>query len=182
MNRRYFLGVLTSSSTLLTAGCLGNNDSFEPDISETIRLGTSAPISLDTQPTISTQDSQEFEYEATVRANSLVHDYIGQKLREQELIGAGVFLSINRLTTDEIDSDVNEDEFRRAVPLATVVKQRYQYNKDGELVTQPEPVELDTLLSQLPRTVTVSISSDVAEYEAVLPVVVHRYWVHPEKE
>lgn len=182
MNRRYFFGVLASSSTVLIAGCLGNDDSFEPDISETIRLGTAAPLSLDAQPTISTQDSQEFEYKATVRANALVHDYIGQQLRDQELFGAGVFLSINRLTTDEIDSAVSEDEFRRAVPLATIVKQRYQYNEDGELVTQPEPVELNTLLSQLPRTVTVSVSSDVAEYEAVLPVVAHRYWVHPEKE
>lgn len=181
MNRRYFLGVL-ASSTLLTAGCLGSNDSFDPDISETIRLGTATPISLDTEPEAPNQDSQEFDYEATVRGNVLVHDYIDQKLREQELIGAGVFLSINRVTRDEIDSDVNEDEFRRAVPVATVVKQRYDYNEDGELITQPEPVKLDTILSQLPRTVTVSTSSDVAEYEAVLPVVAHRYWAHPETE
>ena len=180
MNRRSFVGALTSGSILLTAGCLRSTDSFEPEISETIRLGTSEPISLDTELHVQNRDSQDFEYEATIRANSLVHAHIGQMLGEQELLGAGVFLSINRLTTDEIDTDINKNELRRAVPVTTVVKQRYRYNEEGELVTQPEPVDLDTLLSQLPRTVTVNASSNKNEYECVLPVVAHRYWVYSE--
>ena len=182
MNRRRYLSVLVSGSTLLTAGCSSNDEIFEPDVSETIQLGTAEPVSLDDPTHVSTQRSEDFEYTATVRANSRVHDYIGQELGAEELFGAGVFLSINRVPTDEIDSEVSEDEFRRAVPLATVVNQRYQYDEDGELVTQPKPVALDSLLSQLPRTVSVTVESDSDAYMTVLPVVVHRYWVSPETE
>lgn len=62
------------------------------------------------------------------------------------------------------------------------MNQRYRYNEDGELLTQPEPQALDTLLSQLPRTVNATVVSDSDEYEAILPVVGHRYWVSPDTE
>ncbi|MCU4741811.1 hypothetical protein [Natronoglomus mannanivorans] len=88
-----------------------------------------------------------------------------------------MFLGIDYVTTDEIEDEVDEDEFERAKPLATVVNQRYVYDEDGDLVTQPDPVELDTLRSQLPRTVTVTVTSESDEYTAILPVVVYRYWI-----
>lgn len=176
MNRRKLLAVFAGFASL--AGCARNeNEEFEPNISETVRLGTANPITLDQEVTISNRNTHDFEAEATKKANIRVHDYIGSILREQELLGAGVFLGIDYISTTEIDDEVEEDEFERAKPLATVVNQRYIYDADGELITQPKPRELDTLLSQLPRTVTVSVSSDTARYLAVLPVVVRRYWV-----
>ncbi|WP_276252905.1 hypothetical protein [Halomontanus rarus] len=176
VKRRKLIGVLAGTGTAVLAGCASDGDEpFEPDISETVRLGTAESISLDRKMELSTQSSKDFEEEATVRANVQVHDYIGADLGEQELIGAGVSLGIDYVSVDEIEDEVDEDEFERAKPLATVVNQRYVYDEGGDLVTQPDPVELDTLRSQLPRTVTVTVASESDEYTAVLPVVVHRY-------
>ncbi|AXR83063.1 hypothetical protein AArcMg_3076 [Natrarchaeobaculum sulfurireducens] len=99
-------------------------------------------------------------------------------LREEELLGAGVSLGIDYISVDEIDDVVVEDEFERAKELATIVNQRYEYDVEGELISQ-EPVDLDTLREHLPRTVIVETSSDTNRYTAVLPVVVHRFWDHP---
>lgn len=186
MNRRGFLRVLTgvciSSGILFTAGCFKNNTSFDP-VAETIRLGTSTPVSLDTDlhfttsTVSSTQDSEEFESEVTKQASVLVHDYITRQLRDQGLRESGISSERVRLRTDEIDTNVRTDEFKRAIPLAVVVSHRYHYASDGELIHHPT-VEFDTLLSQLPRTVSVAVSESVhfSEYEAVLPVAGHRYW------
>jgi len=186
MNRRGLLRVLAgttiSSGFLFTTGCFQNTASFDP-VSETIRLGTSTPVSLDTDLHVttstvnSTQDAQEFESEATKRASVLVHDYITRQLRDQGLLGSGISPERLRLRTDEIDTNGHTDEFKRAIPLAVVVTHRYHYASDGELIHHPT-VEFDALLSQLPRTITVAVSESVhfSEYEAVLPVAGHRYW------
>ncbi|WP_337652634.1 hypothetical protein [Halomontanus rarus] len=183
VKRRKLIGVLAGTVTTVLAGCASDGDEpFKPDISETVRLGTAESISLDRKMELSTQSSKDFEEEATVRANVQVHDYIGAELGEQELIGAGVSLGIDYVSVDEIEDEVDEDEFERAKPLATVVNQRYVYDEGGDLVTQPDPVKLDTLRSQLPRTVTVTVASESDEYTAVLPVVVHRYWVRQSED
>ncbi|WP_133412291.1 hypothetical protein [Natrarchaeobaculum sulfurireducens] len=127
---------------------------------------------------MSNYGSGDFEEKATVRANSHVHDYVSSLLREEELLGAGVSLGIDYISVDEIDDVVVEDEFERAKELATIVNQRYEYDVEGELISQ-EPVDLDTLREHLPRTVIVETSSDTNRYTAVLPVVVHRFWDHP---
>ena len=186
MNRRELLRVLACTSisggTFLTAGCSENTASFDT-VSETIQLGTSTPVSLDTDLHIttstisSTHDSEEFESEVTKRASVLVHDYITRELTDQGLRESGISPERVRLRTDEIDTNVHTDEFKRAIPLAVVVNHRYHYANDGELTHHPT-VEFDTLLSQLPRTVTVAVSESIhfSEYEAVLPVAGHRYW------
>ncbi len=186
MNRRGLLHVLACTSIsggiLSTADCSENTASFDP-VSETIQLGTSTPVSLDTDLHVrtstvnSTQDAQEFESEVTKRASVLIHDHITRQLRHQGLRESGISPERIRLRTDEIDTDVHTDEFKRAIPLAVVVNHRYHYANDGELIHHPT-VDFDTLLSQLPRTVTVAVSESIhfSEYEAVLPVAGHRYW------
>ncbi len=183
MKRRSLITVSTTAGISFFAGCASNDDeTFEPDVTETIRLGTVEPLSFDSEVNLSNHDSEDFEAKATEKANVRVHDYIGSLLREQELLGAGVFLGIDRIPTDEIDDEVEEEDFNRAIPLATVVNQRYVYDEDGELIIQPEPVELDTLREQLPRTVAVDVSSNTDEYSAILPVVVHRFWTYSDQE
>ncbi|ERG99055.1 MAG: hypothetical protein J07HQX50_00197 [Haloquadratum sp. J07HQX50] len=209
MNRRWFLGVLATSSTPLVAGCPRGRGNASSDTtsettsstpSETIRLGTSAPVSPETDsrvptptpvstptPTQDTGDAYLFaeitEEEATEQANSLVYDYITERLSGQALLSSwGVLVEKTKLRADEIDTDLSADEFKRAIPLATVVEYKYQYNRQNELVAQPE-VEFDTLLSHLPRTVTVTVPvgsgpAFSGEYEAVLPVAVHRYSIY----
>jgi len=96
MNRRGLLRVLAgttiSSGFLFTTGCFQDTASFDP-VSETIRPGTSTPVSLDTDLHVttstvsSTQDAQEFESKATNRASVLVHDYITRQLRDQGYSG-----------------------------------------------------------------------------------------------
>jgi hypothetical protein len=186
MNRRGLLRVLAgtaiSSGILFTAGCSENTASFDP-VSETIQLGTSTPVSLDTDLHVttstisSTHDSEEFESEVTKRASVLVHDYVTWQLRDQGLRESGISPERTRLRTDKIDTNAHTDEFKRAIPLAVVVNHRYHYANDGELTHHPT-VDFDTLLSQLPRSVTVAVSESVhfGEYEVVLPVAGHRYW------
>ncbi|RQG92378.1 hypothetical protein [Natrarchaeobius chitinivorans] len=179
MNRRRLIAAVAGAGTGALAGCTGSDgEPFEPDVSETIRLGTDDSVSLSDEITVSSDDSSDFEEDATRRANVRVHDRIGSILADRELLGAGVFLGIDRIAADGIDDDVASDEFERAIPLATVVNQRYVYGPNGELRTRPEPVDLETLLEALPRTVTVTVSSDGNQYTAGLPVVVHRYWIH----
>ena len=183
MNRRSMITALSGLGITFPAGCTNNDDeTFDPDITETIRLGTADPLLFDQEVDVSNQNSQDFEARATEKANVRVHDHIGSMLREQELLGAGVFPGIDYVSTGEIDDEVKEDEFERAKPLATIVNQRYVYSEDGELITQPEPVELDTLRSQLPRTVAVDVLSVSEQYTAVLPVVVHRFWERLEQK
>ncbi|MCU4974513.1 hypothetical protein OB955_17475 [Halobacteria archaeon AArc-m2/3/4] len=182
MNRRKLMTAFAGLGTVSLAGCANDDDeTLDPDISETTQLGTADPVSLDREVDVADYDSQEFEEKATVTANVRVHNYIGSILRDRELLGAGIFLGIDYVSADEIDGEVAEGEFNRAKQLATVVNQRYVYNEDGELVTQPEPVELDTLREQLPRTVSVDVSSESGRYTAVLPVVVHRFWTYPDR-
>ncbi len=161
-------------------------------VSETIRLGTSASVSPATDsrvptstpvptPTPATATGDGYllaeitEEEATRRAHSLVYDYILQRLREQALLSSpGISVVKTKLRTDRIDTDVSEAEFTRAIPLATMVEYQYQYNRQDELVAQPE-VAFETLLSHLPRTVTVTVPvgsgpSFSGEYKATLPV------------
>ena len=125
----------------------------------------------------STHDSEEFESEVTKRASVLIHDYITRQLTDQGLRESGISPGWVRLRADEIDTNVHTDEFKRAIPLAVVVNHRYHYANDGELTHHPT-VDFDTLLSQLPRSVTVAVSESVhfGEYEVVLPVAGHRYW------
>jgi|APHM01.1.fsa_nt_gi hypothetical protein len=184
MNRREFIAICGGLGSTLLAGCAGNEgDTFEPGVSETLRLGAAESTVLNKVVSVPYVRDNTFEYQATIRANSQVHDYIGSILRDQELLGGGVFLSIEYITADEIEGDLQEEELKRAVPIATVVKQRYLYDEDGELTTR-NPVNLDTLREPLPRTVgartvgaEASFESD--RYTAVLPVVVHRYWERP---
>ena len=178
MNRREIVASLAGIGTVGLAGC-GDTDEqeFEPDISETYRLGAGDPHTLD-----SVVDPQRRSYDtpeeaATVAANVRIHDYVGSILGEEELLGGGVFLSIERIPADKIEGDVEEEKFNRALPMATVVKQRYQYTEDGELLTT-DPVDLDTLREPIPRTVEAEVSYESNQYTAVLPVVIHRYWEH----
>jgi hypothetical protein len=180
MNRRDLITICGSLGTTLLAGCAGNEDeTFEPDVSETLRLGAAEPTLLNEEVSVSSIGYDTFEQQATITANTQVHDYIGSILRDRELLGGGVFLSIERIAAKEIEGDVEEEEFERAVPIATVVKQRYVYDEDGELVTR-NPVDLDTLREPLPRTVGAEVSFESDRYTAVLPVVVHRYWERPD--
>ena len=166
--------------TTLLAGCAGNKgETFEPGISETLRLGAAEPAVLNQVVSVSSIRYDNFEQQATITANTQVHSYIGSILRDQELLGGGVFLSIERIAANKIEDDVQEEEFERAVPIATVVKQRYVYDEDGKLVTR-NPVDLDTLREPLPRTVGAEVSFESDRYTAVLPVVVHRYWERPD--
>ncbi len=182
MKRRQVLAGLAGAGVTSLAGCVGGDDgAFEPDISETLRLGAAEPTALDDVVNISFIGYDTFEEQATVTANSRVHDYIGSILGEKELLGGGVFLSIERIPADEIEGDIEEGMFNRALPMATVVKQRYQYTEDGELLTT-DPVPLDTLREPMPRTVEAEVSYRSDQYTAVLPVVVHRYWEHPNRE
>jgi hypothetical protein len=122
--------------TTLLAGCAGNEgETFEPGVSETLRLGAAEPTVLNQVVSVSSIRYDNFEQQATITANVQVHSYIGSILRDRELLGGGVFLSIERIAANEIEGDVQEEEFKRAVPIATVVKQRYVYDEDGELVT-----------------------------------------------
>ncbi|GEM_PF-5558282 len=182
MNRRQVLAGLAGAGVLGLAGCIGGNDEdFEPEISETLRLGAAESTMMDEVVDIPSIRYDTFEEQATVTANSRVHDYIGSILGEEELLGGGVFVSIERIAADEIEGDVEEEEFNRAIPVATVVKQRYQYSEDGELLTT-DPVDLDTLCEPIPRTVETEASYESNQYTAILPVVVHRYWEHPNHE
>jgi len=182
MNRRSLLTACGGLGTTLLAGCAGTEDeTFEPDVSETLRLGAAESAVLENVADPSSTGHDTFEERATVGANSRVHDHVGSILRDEELLGGGVFLSIERIAADEIAGDVTEAEFTRAVPMATVVKQRYRYTEDGDLFTT-DPVDLDTLREPIPRTVEATVSHESDQYTAVLPVVVHRYWEHPDHE
>jgi hypothetical protein len=166
--------------TTLLAGCAGDEgETFEPSVSETLRLGAAEPTVLNQVVSVPSIEYDTFEQQATITANVQVHDYIGSILRDRELLGRGVFLSIERVAANEIEGDVQEEEFKRAVPIATVVKQRYVYDEDGELVTR-NPVDPDTLREPLPRTVGAEVSFESDRYTGVLPVVVHRYWERPD--
>ena len=181
MKRRQVLAGLTGAGGLSLAGCVGGDDEeFEPDISETLRLGAAESTVLDEEITLSSIGYDTFEQQATVTANARVHDHIGSILGETKLLGRGVFLSIERIPADEIDGDVEEGQFNRALPMATIVKQRYQYTEDGELLTA-DPVALDTLREPIPRAVEAEVSYESTQYTAVLPVVVHRYWERPDR-
>ena len=180
MNRRDLIMTCGGLGTTLLAGCAGNEgETFEPGVSETLRLGAAEPTVLNQVVSVSSIRYDNFEQQATITANVQVHSYIGSILRDRELLGGGVFLSIERIAANEIEGDVQEEEFKRAVPIATVVKQRYVYDEDGELVTR-NPVDLDTLREPLPRTVGAEVSFESDRYTAVLPVVVHRYWERPD--
>ena len=180
VNRRNLIITCGGLGTTLLAGCAGNEGkSFEPGVSETLRLGAAEPAVLNQVVSVPSIRYDNFEQQATITANTQVHDYIGSILRDQELLGGGVFLSIERIAANKIEDDVQEEEFERAVPIATVVKQRYVYDEDGKLITR-NPVDLDTLREPLPRTVGAAVSFESDRYTAVLPVVVHRYWVRPD--
>jgi hypothetical protein len=182
VNRRSLIAVCGGLGTALLAGCAGDGtETFEPDVSETRRLGAAEPTVLDGVTNVPSVGDDTFERQATVTANVRVHDHVGSLLRDRGLLGGGVFPSIERVAADEIEGDVQEAEFERAIPIATVVNQRYVYDEDGELSTR-SPVDLDTLRGPLPRTVGVEVSYESDRYGAVLPVVVHRYWVRSGHE
>lgn len=177
IRRRKVLASLTGVGVASLAGCA--DDEFEPDISETIRIGAAESVRLDDEVEISSTGFDTLKEEATVQANVRVHDYVSSRLRGEA--GGGIFLSIDHITVEEIEDDVSEEELNRERPVATIVKQRYLYTEDGELVTE-DPLQIDTLREMIPRTVEVDTVFGEEQYTAVLPVVVHRYWEHPDHE